>query len=82
MKRRLAMGKEEIREVLRKLQEKKNSELWLRVNGVLIYIRDDVRVEVESNNDLYRIYIMKEYTCVAYIAEYSINDISFEEANV
>lgn len=76
------MNKQEIREVLKKLQEKKNSELWLRVNGVLIYIRDDVRVEVESNNDFYRVYIMKDYTCIAYIAENSINDISFEEVNV
>ena len=76
------MSKEKIREVLRKLQEKKNSELWLRVNGVLIYIRDDIRVEVEPENGCRHVYIMKGYNCIAYIPEYSINDISFEEVDV
>ena len=74
------MSREEIKEVLRKLQEKKNSELWIIVNGILFQIKDDSCVNVDHNtkNDFYHVFIIKGCNCISYIAEYDINDISFE----
>ena len=75
------MSREEIKKVIEELLEKQNNLQWLKVNGILFQIKDDINVIAYSGaSGSCHIYIITKNACVAYIPEYAINDISFEEA--